>query len=297
MAGIDVGERMTHRQHERHARFEDPVDLTQESTEIVDVTNGVRRKHDLTRCRRDVAEVGEVGFDALHGDFGVGRSPARLCDALGVGIDGDGLRSGACEVDGVEPWRDAQLDGPPAVTDVTAQAQLLVVWRIGPEIDVGNHPPSVPDGVGLDGDHAVRRDVERVVSRAMAFTVGALRGSDGSRGLIDHRLARRMLIAQVKKGRVPLDQVCDAHPELIRAARNVGTQTTMRCPICEEADLKLVTYVFGPRLSAQGRCVSTAKEMRQLNDRREDLSAYVVEACVECRWNHLLRIIPVGGRA
>ena len=138
---------------------------------------------------------------------------------------------------------------------------------------------------------------EPVVSSAMAFTVGALRGSDGSRGLIDHRLARRMLISQVKKGRVPLDQVCDAHPELIRAARNVGTQTSTCCPICEEADLKLVTYVFGPRLSAQGRCVSPAKEMRQLNDRAEELSAYVVEACVECRWNHLLRVIPVGGRS
>lgn len=137
---------------------------------------------------------------------------------------------------------------------------------------------------------------EPVVSAPMAFTVGALRGSDGSRGLVDHRLARRMLISQVKKGRVPLDQVCDAHPELIRAARNVGTQTSTCCPICEEADLKLVTYVFGPRLSAQGRCVSTAKEMRQLNDRAEELSAYVVEACVECRWNHLLRVIPVGGR-
>lgn len=105
-----------------------------------------------------------------------------------------------------------------------------------------------------------------------------------------------MLISQVKKGRVPLDQVCDAHPELIRAARNVGTQTATRCPICEACDLKLVTYVFGPRLSAQGRCVSTAAEMRQLNDRPEDLSAYVVEACIECRWNHLLRVIPVGGR-
>jgi len=131
----------------------------------------------------------------------------------------------------------------------------------------------------------------------MGITVGALRGSDGSRGMVDHRLARRMLISQVLKGRVPRDQVCDAHPELIRAARNVGTQTSTRCPICDECDLKLVTYVFGPRLSAQGRCVSTAKEMRQLNARREELSAYVVEACVECRWNHLLRVIPVGGRS
>jgi hypothetical protein len=130
----------------------------------------------------------------------------------------------------------------------------------------------------------------------MAITVGALRGTDGSRGLVDHRLARRMLIAQVKKGRVPIDQVCDAHPELLRAARNVGTQTSTRCPICEDADLKLVTYVFGQGLSAQGRCVSTAKEMRQLNGRDAELSAYVVEACVECHWNHLLRVIPVGGR-
>jgi Family of unknown function (DUF5318) len=130
----------------------------------------------------------------------------------------------------------------------------------------------------------------------MGFTVGALRGTDESRGIVDHRLARRMLISQVRKGRLPLDQVCDAHPELIRAARNVGTLTTSRCPICEEADLRLVTYVFGQGLSAQGRCVSTAKEMRQLNTRSAELSAYVVEACVECRWHHLLRVIPVGGR-
>jgi hypothetical protein len=158
--------------------------------------------------------------------------------------------------------------------------------------------PSVPARVVLVGDRSQITSARRqaVVSTAMAFTVGALRGSDGSRGLVDHRLARRMLISQVKKGRVPLDQVCDAHPELIRAARNVGTQTSTRCPICEETELKLVTYVFGPGLSAQGRCVSTAKDMRRLNDRGEELSAYVVEACVECRWNHLLRVIPVGGR-
>lgn len=131
----------------------------------------------------------------------------------------------------------------------------------------------------------------------MSFTVGALRSSDGARGIVDHRLARRMLISQVRRGRVPLDQVCDAHPELIRAAGNVGTQTSTPCPICEESDLRLVTYVFGTGLSPQGRCVSTAKEMQALNDRPEELNAYVVEACTECRWHHLLRVLPVGGRA
>ncbi len=104
----------------------------------------------------------------------------------------------------------------------------------------------------------------------MSFSVGALRGGPERRGVVDHRLARRMLINQVRVGRIAREQVCDAHPELIRAAKNVGTQTKTRCPICEESDLKLITYVFGSRLPAHGRCVSTAKEMRRLGsqDRR-----------------------------
>jgi hypothetical protein len=130
----------------------------------------------------------------------------------------------------------------------------------------------------------------------MGFTVGALRGGTERRGIVDHRLARRMLINQVRCGRLGQDQVCDAHPELIRAARNVGTQTSTTCPICELSDLKLVTYVFGARLPAHGRCVSTAKELRQLGNRSDELTAYVVEACVECRWHHLLRVLPLGGR-
>lgn len=104
-----------------------------------------------------------------------------------------------------------------------------------------------------------------------------------------------MLINQVRLGRLGRDQVCDAHPELIRAARNVGTVTTTRCPICDDADLRLVTYVFGSRLPSHGRCVSTAAELRALGARSDELTAYVVEACVECRWHHLLRIWPLGG--
>jgi hypothetical protein len=129
----------------------------------------------------------------------------------------------------------------------------------------------------------------------MSFSVGALTGTDGSRGIIDHRLARRMLISEVKRGRIPLEQVCDAHPELIRAATNVGTRTTTVCPICTDSELRLVTYVFGHGIGPQGRCVSTAKEMRALAARRAELSAYVVEACIECHWNHLLRVLPIGG--
>lgn len=127
----------------------------------------------------------------------------------------------------------------------------------------------------------------------MGFTAGALRGGVDRGAIVDHRLARRMLINQVRLGRLRRDEVCDAHPELIRAAANVGTPTSADCPICEQAKLRIVTYVFGHRLPPHGRCVSTAKELRRLSLTPGGATAYVVEACIECRWHHLLRVLPL----
>ena len=129
----------------------------------------------------------------------------------------------------------------------------------------------------------------------MSLSIGALRGAE-QRGQVDHRLARQSLINEYRRGRLSRDQVCDAHHELIRAAENVGTPVETPCPICDASALRLVTYVFGPRLPAHGRCVSTAKELAVLNRRRDELSAYVVEACIECHWHHLRKVLPIGGR-
>jgi Family of unknown function (DUF5318) len=128
---------------------------------------------------------------------------------------------------------------------------------------------------------------------AMTFGMGTLRGNGA---VVDHRLARRHLINEFRRGRLRQDQVCDAHPELLRAARNVGSPASMPCPICAETELRLITYVFGPRLPAHGRCVTTADELAKLNGRVDELTAYVVEACVSCGWHHLLRVLPVGGK-
>ena len=130
----------------------------------------------------------------------------------------------------------------------------------------------------------------------MSLSVDSLRGSGSGRGQVDHRLVRQSVINEFRRGRLSQDQVCDAHPELIRAATNVGSQLDQRCPICDEFELRLVTYVFGARLPAHGRCVSTAKEMAMLSRRRDELSAYVVEACVGCHWHHLRKVLPLGGR-
>ena len=123
-------------------------------------------------------------------------------------------------------------------------------------------------------------------------------GVPGQRGEIDYRLARRQRIKAFQKGRLSRHDVCDAHPDLVRAARNVGEPTEERCPICDEADLVHVSYVFGPRQPPSGRCGTSAAELRKVargvGAAKRDLACYVVEVCPVCSWNHLARVFLVA---
>jgi hypothetical protein len=119
----------------------------------------------------------------------------------------------------------------------------------------------------------------------------------GAVGEVDYRLARRRVLRQVKLGNVSTTDVCDAHPELLRAARNVGHPTNEICPICEDATLRHVTYAFGPRLPAQGKLVETAAHVARLDRGPVEVACYTVEACPACGWNHLHRSFSVGGTA
>lgn len=127
----------------------------------------------------------------------------------------------------------------------------------------------------------------------MGFSVDMLRGDVG---VVDHQLARRALINEVKRGRISRESVCDAHPELIRAAKHLGEPSKTVCPICEETNVVLVTYVFGPGLPKHGKCVTDRKDVDKLQRTGHEYAAYVVEACPECRWHHLLRVLPISGR-
>ena len=90
----------------------------------------------------------------------------------------------------------------------------------------------------------------------MAFRPDSVRGAEGP-GEIDYRLARQSVLSEFRKGRLARHEVCDAHPELVRAAREVGEPSSQLCPVCEEEHVVLVSYVFGPRLPAYGRCITS----------------------------------------
>lgn len=132
----------------------------------------------------------------------------------------------------------------------------------------------------------------------MTFGPSAIRGFpvSGAGGRVEYRLARNAVVKEFRRGRLGRLDVCDAHPELIRAARNIGTPLAEECPICAECDVVHVTYVFGPGLPPFGRCPATAAELAKLCRRAHEVACYVVEVCPECRWNHLVRMYPAGGR-
>lgn len=115
-------------------------------------------------------------------------------------------------------------------------------------------------------------------------------------GQVDYRLARNSIVSEFHKGRLSRLDICDAHPDLLRAAANVGSETEEECPICEEANLRLVSYVFGSRLSPSGVCVTSKKEMTKAARTAKDLVCYVVEVCPNCAWNHLKRSFAVTSR-
>lgn len=120
--------------------------------------------------------------------------------------------------------------------------------------------------------------------------------NNGRSGVVDYRLARQQVVREFRKGRLSRLDICDAHPELRRAANGAGHATSEPCPICEDGPLTLVTYAFGPRLPAGGRCISTARELARLERGSAEMTCYVVEVCPDCAWNHLRRVFRVGGR-
>ena len=120
--------------------------------------------------------------------------------------------------------------------------------------------------------------------------------STANGAVVEFGLVRRALLARLAAGQLRYEDVCDAHPELLRAARNFGRRTGETCPVCHDAELVEVTYVFGARLPSGGSCPSTRAELLKLERRDDPVQCYAVEVCVSCSFHHLVRKWSAGAR-
>jgi hypothetical protein len=116
-----------------------------------------------------------------------------------------------------------------------------------------------------------------------------------ARAVVDYALARRAALANLAAGRVSSREVCDAQAYLVRAARYHGHVGDEICPVCGRAGLAQVTYTYGDcfRGDTNGRARHT-RELLALADEVAEFTAYLVEVCPECRWNHLLASYVLG---
>lgn len=122
------------------------------------------------------------------------------------------------------------------------------------------------------------------------------RQSTADGAVVEYGLVRRALLAALAVGQISRDEVCDAHPELLRAAQHLGRRSGEECPVCGESELREVTYVFGARLPAGGACPATRAELLKFERREDPVQCYAVEACLECHFHHLARKWSAGGR-
>jgi hypothetical protein len=109
------------------------------------------------------------------------------------------------------------------------------------------------------------------------------------KGRIDYRMQRRAVLRDVVDGLHAVQDVRDAHPDLVRAGTHIGSVAREDCPLCHEPQLRYVTYVFRDRdaRTQGGRAVPHDSLPEQL-DRYGDLSVYTVEVCLACHWHHLV---------
>ena len=103
-------------------------------------------------------------------------------------------------------------------------------WRCRP-------PVGHRSGGSVRGRGQCRTAPEGLPLVCVSFRPGALEGVQTSPtgGRVEYLLARNAVVREYRKGRLSRLDVCDAHPELLRVARNLGRPSGEQCPICEES--------------------------------------------------------------
>lgn len=105
--------------------------------------------------------------------------------------------------------------------------------------------------------------------------------------MVDYTLAKRALLRNFRQGLLSRLEICDAHPELLRAARYLGEEVAQPCPVCERFELRRLAYVYADGLKSNNGRAFDLDEGKALAAAHQGGACYVVEVCTNCSWNHL----------
>lgn len=111
---------------------------------------------------------------------------------------------------------------------------------------------------------------------------------------MDYALKRRALLAEVRSGRAGIDDVCDASPYLLRAAKFHGVATDVVCPVCRKEPLTHVFWVYGDEIKHLAGSARGPAELESMAGTFGEFSVFQVEVCRTCSWNHLVSSFVMG---
>ncbi|MDR1237899.1 MAG: DUF5318 domain-containing protein [Propionibacteriaceae bacterium] len=113
---------------------------------------------------------------------------------------------------------------------------------------------------------------------------------------VDYALQRRNTLQALRRPQRRLSTVdaCDADPMLVRSAYHHGEESPRPCPICGKEPLLNLNYVFGDQLGQYSGRIKSTPELVEMQDEYGEFKVFVVEVCVECGWNHLIRSYLLG---
>jgi hypothetical protein len=115
------------------------------------------------------------------------------------------------------------------------------------------------------------------------------------RSVIDYSLQRRATLATLfHGGATTMDDVCDADPYTLRAAKHHGEPANYPCPICKKPEIAILSYVFGDELGQFSGRIKARSEIEIMAHEHGEIRVYVVEVCRSCAWNHLVESYVVG---
>jgi hypothetical protein len=115
------------------------------------------------------------------------------------------------------------------------------------------------------------------------------------RSIIDYSLQRRALLTTLHNGGAThLDDVCDADPYTLRAAKHHGEVTEDKCPVCRREMLTHLSYAFGDELGQFSGRIKTRAQIEEMARHYGEIRIYVLEICQGCAWNHLVESYVVG---
>ena len=114
------------------------------------------------------------------------------------------------------------------------------------------------------------------------------------RSVVDYALQKRATLTALFSGITFGEDVCDAHPYLLRAAKYHGEETDKKCPVCRKVRLTHVTYVYGDELGQYAGRVRQSRELPTMAQQYGEFRVYVVEVCQGCAWNHLSTSYVLG---